>query len=43
MQCQTVLFVPDEARLETVPVAHCLLAPASDLTQPHQTAQSPQV
>lgn len=23
MHCQTVIFVPDEAQLEVVPVAHC--------------------
>lgn len=28
MQCQTILFVPDEARLETVPVAHCPRGPS---------------
>lgn len=29
MQCQIILFVPDEAQLETVPMAHCPLASAT--------------
>lgn len=42
MNGQTVLFVPDVARLEAVLLACCPLAPASDPPQTHQRAWGPE-